>query len=59
MKIAAICLIVAAFLLAATSVQMSADAQWYDTSRRGPMGPLVNASTNAMRVCSATGTVSI
>jgi len=40
MKIAAIWLIVAAFLLAATSVQKSADAQWYDTSKRGDLwGP--------------------
>jgi len=40
MKIAAIWLIVAAFLLAAASVQKSADAQWYDTSKRGDLwGP--------------------
>jgi hypothetical protein len=40
MKIAAIWLIVAVFLLAATSVQMSADAQWYDTSKRADLwGP--------------------
>ena len=41
MKIAAIWLFVAAALLAASSVQMSADAQWYDTEQEsGPLGPL-------------------
>jgi hypothetical protein len=34
MKTIAVCLIVAASLLAANSMQISAHAQWYDTSKR-------------------------